>query len=138
MKKLLSVVAVAACSMGLSAGAFAVKPAPASEPGSAPAKIAGEAKPAAAEEPATDAKPIPMHVRADAIDTAARTFTLKRKDGVEVKHVITATTEIRQGSVAAKLEDIKVGDYVSGLRKKVSATEYTEVKITKFGAKEAP
>lgn len=79
------------------------------------------------------AKPMPMHARADMIDAGAKTFTQKRKDGVEVKHVVTAKTEIKNGSGAAKFSDIKVGDYVSGLRLKKSQTEYEVLKITKFG-----
>ena len=35
----------------------------------------------------------------------------------------------------AKFEDVKVGDWVSGLRIKKSDTEYEVVKITKFGPK---
>jgi len=95
---------------------------PAATPKEAPAKVAGEGK------------AIPMHVRADAIDTAAKTFTTKRKDGVEVKHAITESTTIMNGESPAKFEDIKVGEYVSGLHKKKSDTEYEVVKITKFGA----
>jgi hypothetical protein len=89
--------------------------------GEAPEKVVGEGK------------AIPMHVRADAIDTKAKTFTMKRKDGVEVKHIITGTTTIMNGEATAKLEDIKVGEYVSGLRRKKTDTEYEVVKITKFG-----
>ena len=101
-------------------------------------KTAAPAKAPAAVQPAADPdKLIPMRSRADAIDTTARTFTTKRKDGVEVKNVITDATEIKQGERAAKLEDIKVGDYVCGSRRKVSPTEYTVVKITKFGPKAA-
>lgn len=97
----------------------------------------------AAEKPAEkkpDAKPeekapkaLPMNARADVIDASAKTFTMKRKDGVEVKHMITETTDIKQGEAAAKFEDIKVGDTVSGSRHKKSDTEYEVVKITKFG-----
>ena len=99
--------------------------------------FAAETPAAATPQPPGTAKTIPMNSRADKIDLAARTFTMKRKDGVEVKHVITATTQIKQGEAPAKLEDIKPGDYVSGSRKKVSETEYTVVKITKFGPKAA-
>ena len=120
MKKLLVLLTATAITWSLTGAAFAVKPA---EPAKAAAKAVGEAK------------PIPMYSRADSIDTKARTFTMKRKDGVEVKHVITAATEIKQGDVPAKLEDIKVGEYVSGLRQKVSETEYTVIKITAFGPK---
>src|SRR5258708_65835 len=99
MKKLLTLLAVAAVTWSLNGAAFAVDPA---EPAKAEAaKAVGEVK------------PIPMYSRADAIDTQARTFTMKRKDGVELKHVITAATVIKQGDTAAKLEDIKVGEYVS-------------------------
>ena len=74
-----------------------------------------------------------MYTRVDSLDAKAKTFTMKRKDGVEVKHVVAATTEIKNGDAAAKFEDIKVGDYVSGLRNKKSDTEYEVVKITKIG-----
>ena len=90
---------------------------------------------AGAPKAASEAKTIPMHSRADVIDLTARTFTNKRKDGVAVKHTLTPATEIKQEGAAARLEDIKVGDYVSGSRKKVSDTEYTVIKITKFGPK---
>lgn len=107
----------------------------------APTKTATPAAKAATATPAAkavgEAKTLPMNSRADSIDLKARTFTNKRKDGVEVKHVITDKTEIKQGEAPAKLEDIKIGDYVSGSRKKVSETEYTVVKITKFGPKAA-
>jgi hypothetical protein len=94
-----------------------------------------KAEPKSAETKATDAaapKAMPMNARADMIDAAAKTFTQKRKDGVEVKHVVTDKTEIKQGDAAAKFEDIKLGDQVSGLRVKKSDTEYEVVKITKF------
>ena len=125
MKKLLSIITVTAFVFSLSAGSFAAekkeKPADAAKP--APEKVAGEAK------------PIPMNLRADAIDAGAKTITTKRKDGVEVKHVVTDKTEIKNGEAAAKFEDIKVGDQIGGLRVKKSDTEYEIVKITKFGAK---
>ena len=97
-----------------------------------PAKAADAVKDAAAKVTG-DVKPLPMNVRADLIDTKAKTFTMKRKDGVEVKHVVTDKTEIKNGEAAAKLSDIKVGEYVSGSRIKKSETEYEVVKITKFG-----
>jgi hypothetical protein len=128
MKKLLSIITIAAFALGLPAGSFAAekkakpaaeKPAEAAKP--APEKVAGEPK------------TIPMYARADVIDVKGKSFTTNRKDGVAVKHVVTDTTEIKNGEAAAKLADIKVGEYVSGSRKKVSETEYTVVKITKFG-----
>jgi hypothetical protein len=133
MKKLLHIVTIGAVALSLPIGACAAekkaKAAPAAaEPAAAPAD--GAKKPAA--EPGAP-KPIPMYSRVDAIDEKAKTFTTKKKDNTEVKHVVTATTEIKNGEAAAKFEDIKVGDTVSGLRLKKSPTEYDVVKITKFG-----
>jgi len=135
MKRLLHLLTLGALLASLPATGFAAeekpakkKPAaepakkPAEKPAEAPAKIAGEGK------------AIPMYVRADAIDAAGKSFSMKKKDGVEVKHVLTAETTVMNGEAPAKLEDIKVGEYVSGLRKKKSDTEYEVVKITKFGA----
>jgi hypothetical protein len=129
MKKFLTILTLTAFA-AIPATTFAAKkeaPAPAATP--APAT---PAKPAAK---APVVKPIPMYAHADMIDAAAKTFTTKRKDGVEVKNVVTATTEIKNGDAAAKFEDIKVGDYVSGLRLKKSDAEYEVVKISKFGPK---
>jgi hypothetical protein len=81
---------------------------------------------------ATERK-LPMNSRADEIDAAQKTFTHVTAAGKRVKHILTATTTIQQGESPAKFEDIKVGDTVSGSRVKVSDTEYTVVKITKFG-----
>lgn len=138
MKRVFSLMVIAAVALGVPVSGLAAEK-------KAPAEKAAESAKKAAEKPATAAKEgaekvvgegksIPMHVRADAIDTKAKTFTMKRKDGVEVKHLLTDTTTIMNGEASAKLEDIKVGEYVSGLRKKKSDTEYEVVKITKFGA----
>ena len=72
----------------------------------------------------------------DEIDAAGKSFTHKNADGKMVKNVVTDKTEIKNGDAAAKFEDIKVGDKVSGLRLKKNAdgTEYEVVKITKFAA----
>ncbi len=129
MKKLLTILTLTAF-VALPATTFAApkKETPAATPApAAPAKPA-TAKPAAP-------KSLPMYSHADSIDVAAKSFTTKRKDGVEVKHVLTATTEIKNGEAAATLADIKVGDYVSGSRIKKSETEYEVVKISKFGPK---
>ncbi len=133
MKKLLSIITITAFAAALPVASFAAekKEKAAADTAKKPAE---GAKPAA-EKVTGEGKPLPMNSRADAIDTKARTFTMNRKDGVAVKHVLTDMTEIKNGEAAAKIEDIKVGDYVSGLRKKVSETEYTVVKITKFGPK---
>jgi hypothetical protein len=131
MKNLLVLTLLAV--LGLPLGGFAADkkkeatPVPAAAPKKAAATPAPEApKPH---------KPQPMYSHVDAIDAAGKNFTSKRKDGVEVKHVVTATTEIKNGEAAAKLDDIKIGDYVSGLRLKKSETEYEVIKITKFGPK---
>lgn len=87
----------------------------------------------AAEKPA--GKPIPMYVRADEIDAAAKTITQVAKDGKKSKNSVTATTVIMNGDKPATLADIKVGDYVSGNRTKTGEGTYDIVKITKFGAK---
>ena len=138
MKKFLNIITITACTFGLAAGSFAAEKKSASTEG---AKKAGEKSAEAAktspEKVVGEGKPLPMNSRADSIDASAKTFSMKRKDGVEVKHVVTATTEIMNGTATAKFEDIKVGDYVSVLRKKVSETEYTVVKITKFGPRAA-
>jgi hypothetical protein len=102
----------------------------------APATPAADATKAADTAKAKTDKPLPMHSRADSIDATAKTFTHKTKDGKEVKHVVTAKTEIKNGEKDATFADIKVGDYVSGLRHKKSDTEYEVVKITKFGPEE--
>ena len=131
MKKFLTLLTLAAFA-ALPATTFAAAKKEAAAPAATPAP-ATPAKPAAAK-PAV-AKPMAMYTRADTIDAAAKTFTTKRKDGVEVKNVLTDKTEIKNGEAAAKLEDIKVGDYVSGSRLKKSETEYEVVKISKFGPK---
>lgn len=123
MKTFLTLLSIVA----LATPAFAqAKKKPAAEK---PAETKAEAKPAEEK----TAKALPMNSRADSIDAAAKTFSMKRKDGVEVKHMVTDKTTILQGAAAAKFEDIKVGDTVSGLRMKKSDTEYEVVKITKFG-----
>ena len=101
--------------------------APAAEAKAAAVK-AVEAKPAV-----PSVKPLPMNTKVDAIDAAAKTFSHNNADGKVVKFNVLATAEIKNGEAAAKFEDIKVGDTVSGLRLKKSATEYDIVKITKFG-----
>ena len=129
MKKLFTLATLSAIALVLPTGFFA-----------APKEAAAEMKKAAAKPVAAAAdavkapKPLPMHSRADAIDAAAKTFTMTRKDGVAIKHVVTATTEIKNGEAAAKFEDIKVGDFVNGLRNKKSDTEYEVVKITSIKA----
>ncbi len=132
MKKLLSIITLGAVALALPVSGLAAekKAKPAAAPAAAPAEGAKKA----AEAPATgEAKPLPMYTRVDSIDAKAKTFTNKKKDNTEVKHIITATTTIMNGEAAAKFEDIKVGDTVSGLRLKKSPTEYEVVKITKFG-----
>jgi hypothetical protein len=124
MNKLLTLLSLAALAVAIPGSALAQ------------AKKAAEKAADAAKETANKAKgdrPLPMNIRADAIDTRAKTITTKRKDNVEIKHVLTDKTEIMNAGAAAKLSDIKIGDYVGGLRHKKSETEYEVVKITKFG-----
>lgn len=148
MKKLLSIITITALALGGSTTSFAAEPKPKSTTEKATDAVkktrqtTADAAKSAAEKVTGEPKTIPMYARADAIDVKGKSFTTTRKDGVAVKNVITVATEIKNGEAAAKLADIKVGDYVSGSRKKVSDTEYNVVKITKFGArtekKEAP
>jgi hypothetical protein len=124
MKKLLSTLAIAALVATFPASSFAKKAAAASPaPGATPAAT-----------PASE-KPIPLYSEVSTIDTAGKSWTHKNKDGKEVKFVVTATTDIKQAGAPAKFEDIKVGDWVSGLRKKTGDNEYEVIKITKFGPK---
>ena len=125
MKKLFSIVALSALVLALPSASFAAKAKPAADAPAAPAKAT----------PAPAAKPIPLYSEVTTIDTAGKSWTHKNKDGKEVKFVVTDKTEIKNGEAAAKFEDIKVGEWVSGLRLKKSDTEYEVVKITKFGAK---
>jgi len=92
----------------------------------------GVAKPAAVDKVKAD-KPMPMHAMVESLDATAKTFSHKTKDGKMVKYMVTDKTEIKNGDKAAKFDDIKVGDYVSGLRLKKAEGEYEVVKITKFG-----
>jgi hypothetical protein len=125
MKKLLSIIALTALVAGIPSVTFAAKKA-------APATAPAAATPSPAATPAV-AKPIPMHSQVTTIDAAGKSFTHKNADGKEVKFVLTDKTEVKQGKADAKFEDIKVGDWVSGLRIKKSDTEWEVVKITKFG-----
>ena len=131
MKKLLTLLTLTALAAFPATTFAAAKKdaAPAATPAPKPAATPA-AKPA--DKPA---KPMPMYSEVTAIDVAAKTFTHKNKDGKEVKFVLTDKTEIKNGDAAAKLEDIKVGDWVSGSRLKKSETEYEVIKISKFGAK---
>ncbi len=149
MKKLLSIVTLGAIALALPVSGLAAEKKPKAPDAAAPAPAEGAKKPASAEgakkpaeakpadaaekKPADPTKPLGMYVKVDAIDAKAKTFTHNNKDGTAVKFVVTDKTEIKNGEATAKLEDIKVGDTVSGSRLKKSATEYEVVKITKFG-----
>jgi len=124
MKTLFSIIALSALVLGLPCGSFA-------EEKKGPAEAATPA-PAA---PAAEAKALPFNIQVSTIDAAGKFWTHKNKTGKEVKFVVTEKTEILNGTAPAKLEDIKVGDWVSGLRVKKSDTELDVVKITKFGPK---
>jgi len=127
MKRVLILNLIAASiALGLSAGASAADTKTKASATPEPKKTAEAAAPA-------KARPLPMNSRADSIDHTNKTFTMKRRDGVEVKHVLAATAEIKNGDAPASFSDIKKGDWVSGSRFKKSETEYEVVKITKFG-----
>lgn len=133
MKKLLLTLAIT-LAIASSPAAFAQakkKEKPAAE-AAKPAEKAAD-KPAAAPKAP---KALPFSSTADEIDAAGKSFTHKNADGKVVKNVVTDKTEIKNGEAAAKFEDIKVGDKVSGLRVKKNddGTEYEVVKITKFSA----
>ncbi len=144
MKKLLFTLAITLAFASTPAAFAQAKKKAAAAPAAAPAAPAAAA-PAAeaakpAEKPAAPAakapKPLPFSSTADEIDAAGKSFTHANADGKKVKNVVTDKTEIKNGEAAAKFEDIKVGDKVSGLRLKKNAdgTEYEVVKITKFAA----
>lgn len=142
-KHLLTLLALLAATLAPSARLLAAEqPKPAPVATSAPATPAPpkKNKPAATPVPATPAaaatpaapRATGMYVKVDAIDAKAKSFTHTNKDGTVVKFIVTGRTEIKNGDAAAKFEDIKVGDTVSGSRIKKSATEYEVAKITKF------
>ena len=126
MKKLLSLAALAALLLSLPTATYAAK--------KSSATPAGTPAPSATPE-ATSGKSIPMYSEVSSIDTAGKSWIHKNKSGKEVKFVVTDKTDIKNNGAAAKFDDIKVGDWVSGSRVKKSDTEYEVVKITKFGAK---
>lgn len=106
------------------------------------AKAAADTAKAAAEKPKAAveaAKPkketFPMYLRADEIDAKAMTITQVNKDGHKSVNTVTSKTEIMNSGAAAKFGDIKVGDWVGGIRKKTAEHAYEVEKITKFGAK---
>jgi hypothetical protein len=128
--------AVALALGGQSAFAEAKKTKDATAPADAPPAAAPAETPKAADtaKPKSD-KPIPMYIRADEIDAAAKTITQNNKSGKKSKNVLSAAAEIKNGDKEAKLEDIKAGDWVSGSRKKTGDDTYEILKITKFGPK---
>ena len=130
MKKLLRILTLGALAFVLPVSGPAAEKKMKATPAATPAPAEGAKKPA----PESGvAKATPMFIRIDAIDAATKTLTHKKKDGTELKLVVTNTTTIMNGEASAKFEDIKVGDTVSGSRLKKSPTEYDVVKITKFG-----
>jgi hypothetical protein len=136
MKKFLAPIAFATLAV-FSASVLAANPTPTgrseiTKPATPAGKAAKPAEPAATPAP----KLLLMWAKADVIDVKNRTFTHTNKDGTVVKFVVTDATEIKNGDVPAKFEDIKVNDMVSGLRIKKSPTEYEIVKITKFGPRD--
>ena len=137
MKKLLFTLTLAAAfAVGSQSALAQAKKKPAA-PADAPATAPGEKPKAAAEKPKTEGdatKPVSLHTVVDSIDAAGKSFSHKNKDGKEVKNVVTAKTDIKNGDKVAKFEDIKVGDEVNGTRLKKSEGEYEVLKITYIGA----
>ena len=146
MKRIITLISLSAIALALPVSSIAAEKekAAAGAPAKKSTEKAATDTKAATEKAVADTtadKPMPMYLRADTIDAKTGTITMKRKDGVEIKHVITDKTDIKNGEAAAKLADIKAGEYVSGLRLKKGETEYEIVKITKFGPapdKDAP
>jgi hypothetical protein len=137
MKKLLSIITLGAVALTFPGSGLAAEK-KAKTPAAEAAPAEGAKKPAETKTPAAEGKAMGMYVKVDAIDAKAKTFTHTNKAkgaeaAKEVKFVVTDKTEIKNGDAAAKFEDIKVGDTVSGSRIKKSDTEYEVVKITKFG-----
>ncbi len=136
MKKLLFTLTLAGALALGGQSAFAQAKKKAAEPAAAEKpKAADTAKPKAEGDAKKGEKAIPMYVRADEIDTTAKTITQVNKDGKKAVNTVTATTVIHNLEKPAKLEDIKKGDYVSGNRMKTGENTYDIVKITKFGPK---
>ncbi len=126
---------IAALCLGLPTEVIAADPTPKKD---APATAAADSNKAATPAAPAKTRPIPMYSRVDSIDLTNKTFTTKRKkDGVEIKHVLPATAEVRNNKGPAKFGEIKVGDWVAGSRIKKSETEYEIVRITKFGPRAA-
>jgi hypothetical protein len=137
MKKLLFTLTLAAAFAVGSQSTFAQAKKKPAAPADAPAAADAKAKPAAEKPKADASKPLPFHSVVDSIDAAGKSFTHKNKDGKEVKNIVTAKTELKNGDKEAKFEDIKVGDEVTGTRLKKSDTEYEVVKTTYIGAPKA-
>ena len=138
MKKLFTLATMSAIALALPITTFAAAK---KEAATAPVEAAKKAMEKPAADVAKAVKPLPMYSRVDTIDAKAKTFTHKNADEKVVTFTVTAATEIKQGETAAKFEDIKVGDSVSGLRLKKGDGQYEVVKITKFApapAKKAP
>jgi len=117
MKKLFSVIALTALVLSLPSASFAAKAKGSPTPSDSPAAT----------------RPIPMYSEVSSIDVAGKTWTHKNKDGKEVKFVVTDKTDIKNNKAPANFEEIKVGDWVAGMRLKKSDTEYEVTEITKFG-----
>ena len=135
MKKLLfTLTLVGALALG-GTSAFAQAKKKAAAPAEAPADTAKPKAEGDAAKPKADAsKPLPFHTVVDSIDASGKSFTHKNKDGKEVKNVVTAKTELKNGDKDATFTDIKVGEEVSGMRLKKSDTEYEVLKTTYIGA----
>jgi hypothetical protein len=131
---------VAILSCGVAAPAFAVetKKKPAAEKPAA-TKPADPA-PVAALDAKTPAKPklLPYQGEVDAVDTTAKTFVLKNKDGKAHTFAVSDQTQIMHGDASpAQFDEIKIGEWVRGSRVKTGEAKWDAVKVT-IGKKETP
>lgn len=139
-KQLLATLLVTLVSCGIAIPAFAVeaKKKPATEK---PAAKSTEPAPAAASKDAkssaTKPKLLPYQGEVDAVDTSAKTFVLKNKDGKAHTFSVTDQTQIIHGDASpAQFDEIKVGEWVRGSRIKTGEAKWDAVKVT-IGKKEA-
>lgn len=81
-------------------------------------------------------KPKAFTVTADELSESG--FVNVGKDGARTIHTLAKEVVILQGQKRMQFSDLKAGDKVTGLRKKVSETEYEVTRITRFVHKPEP
>ncbi len=104
------------------------------EAAAAATKPTGAGAPAA-EKPAASMKTLPFQGKVGTVDAAAKTFTIKNKDGKENTYAITDKTQILHGdATAASMSDIKADETVRGSRMKTGENQWEAMKVI-IGAK---